>query len=443
MKSGLLLRRRACLLFSLLCFSGQLLAQNGNNPYVRLTLYTGGDDLRNGQNVLATLYTTTNMGPGLADININDGRGSANNTSFSFVFPMGSGWKPSDFKGIKIAHDGNGRNAFEGYDNWNLDRIRVIFVDPTTSPQQTVLLDLSGQPLIRFSGDKRTHSWKFMPANSVGSLSGGAGSRRQMMNATDIRFIIQSQHSTVDDPLQAMLTIIRQTGSLRNMTSAQARQILASYRDEPGRMTLARACYPLVNDRDQFPPLVDLFQSSGMIRQFEADFGRVTTLAGNTNATQSSPYMEPVSTPSPQAGSPRSAAQGEINGKFIRVRYSQIAARGRDVWSTVAPYGQLWRTGANEATTITFDRDVTVNYKTKLAAGTYSLFTIPGPDYWTIILNTNNKLWGTNGYNQNDDVIRVSAMVRPHEYTERLTFAVISDGVMLRWEKVEVFLPIE
>lgn len=109
----------------------------------------------------------------------------------------------------------------------------------------------------------------------------------------------------------------------------------------------------------------------------------------------------------------------------------------------MAPYGQLWRTGANEATTITFDRDVTVNYKTKLAAGTYSLFTIPGPDYWTIILNTNNKLWGTNGYNQNDDVIRVSAMVRPHEYTERLTFAVILDGVMLRWEKVEVFLPIE
>ncbi|GAB3991418.1 hypothetical protein GCM10028807_21420 [Spirosoma daeguense] len=443
MNSRLLVNRLAGLLFVLLWGPGYVLAQNGNDPYLRLTLYTGGDDLRNGQNVLATLYTNVNMGPGMADVNINDGRGSGNNSNFSFVFPMGSGWKPSDFKGIKIAHDGNGRNAFEGYDNWNLDRIRVVFIDPNASPRQTIMLDLSGQPLIRFTGDKRAHSWKFMPANSVSDLSGGGSTSRRTMNDNDVSFIIQSQYSTVGDPLQAMLVKIKQTGSLRSMASAQARRIVASYKEESGKMTLARTCFSYVSDRDQFPGLVDLFQSSNLIRQFEAEFGRVNTSSATTNTGQATTYSGNNNANTPPVGSPRSAAQGEINGKFVRVRYSKVAVRGRDVWSTIAPYGKIWRTGANEATTITFDRDVTIGHQTKVPSGTYSLFTIPGPTNWTIILNRNNQLWGTQGYNASDDVVRHYEDVRPHDYTEQLTFDVISDGIMLRWEKMEVFIPVQ
>ena len=92
----------------------------------------------------------------------------------------------------------------------------------------------------------------------------------------------------------------------------------------------------------------------------------------------------------------------------IRVTYSRPQANGREVFGNLVPYGKVWRTGANEATEIKFYQDVTIDGK-KLAAGTYSLFTIPEKDAWTIIFNKDLDYWGAYSYNQKQDALRVSA----------------------------------
>lgn len=434
--------RLLSVLICLLNFTLQSSAQQGGQSYIRFTLYTGGDDLRNGQTVTVSLYPNPELGnyPQFLNVDMNQGRGSANNTSFYYDFPLGNGWKPTSFRAIKILHDGSGHNAFEGYDNWNLNRIRVVFVDPNASPRQTLLLDLAGQPLVRFTNDKRGQSWNLSPQNSPSSLGGNTSGNQNKRSMTDydVGAIRMSQYNTVDDPLQTMLVKIKQAGTYQTMTTAQARRIVESFKGEDGRMSLAQACYPYVSDQAQFPTLVDLF---GTRRgQFESTFGRATSTYSSSSQTTDGT----VNTNSPTGGSATKTrvAEGQINGKYIRIRYGQLAVKGRDVWSTISPYGQLWRTGSNEATTITFDRDVIIGKSDAVPAGTYSLFTIPGSPNWTFILNKNNRLWGTQGYNPDDDVARYYEDARPHTYSDQLSFQVISDGIMLQWENVEVFMPI-
>lgn len=95
----------------------------------------------------------------------------------------------------------------------------------------------------------------------------------------------------------------------------------------------------------------------------------------------------------------------------IRVTYSRPQANGREVFGNLVPYGEVWRTGANEATEIKFYQDVTINGQ-KLAAGTYSLFTIPGKDAWTVIFNKDLDYWGAYSYQEQQDVLRASAPVQ-------------------------------
>lgn len=122
--------------------------------------------------------------------------------------------------------------------------------------------------------------------------------------------------------------------------------------------------------------------------------------------------------------------------------------KGRAVWGQLVPFNQVWRTGANEATIITFSDSVTVNGG-KLAAGTYSFFSIPeNVDSWTVIFNKNTTLWGTEGYNANDDVLRVKAQAQAAPFHESFQFAfsdITADtGIMsFCWEKLRVSVKIE
>lgn len=93
--------------------------------------------------------------------------------------------------------------------------------------------------------------------------------------------------------------------------------------------------------------------------------------------------------------------------KAVRVIYGRPQLKGRDM-ATLAPSGKVWRTGANEAAEITFYKDATFGGE-KVAAGTYSLFTIPGDDEWTIILNKNLNQWGAYSYDNAEDVVRVTS----------------------------------
>ena len=97
------------------------------------------------------------------------------------------------------------------------------------------------------------------------------------------------------------------------------------------------------------------------------------------------------------------------SNKSVRVIYSRPQLKGRNM-ATLAPEGKVWRTGANEAAEITFYKDVSFGGQ-KVAAGTYSLFTIPGGTEWTVILNKNLNQWGAYSYDSAADVARVTAAV--------------------------------
>ncbi len=103
------------------------------------------------------------------------------------------------------------------------------------------------------------------------------------------------------------------------------------------------------------------------------------------------------------------ARQGRSAPPDAKIVYSRPQLKGRDL-SQLAPNGKIWRTGANETTEITFYSSMKVGDKT-VAPGTYSLFSIPGKDSWTIILNEQIHTWGAYTYNQSKDIVRATASV--------------------------------
>ena len=127
----------------------------------------------------------------------------------------------------------------------------------------------------------------------------------------------------------------------------------------------------------------------------------------------------------------------------ITVTYSRPGVKGRKIWGALVPYDQVWRTGANEATTIAFSNDVMINGQ-KLPAGTYSLHTIPAQSGdWTLIFNSVAEQWGSYSYDQKKDALRVKATPSSGPFHEWLTFEVPdvttdSARVVLAWENLSV-----
>lgn len=122
-------------------------------------------------------------------------------------------------------------------------------------------------------------------------------------------------------------------------------------------------------------------------------------------------------------------------------------ARSRPKDAPLVPYGHVWRTGANEATTFEVTDDVLVNGQ-KLAAGRYSLHTIPGRDEWTIIFNKDDGQWGSFQYDEKKDALRVKAKPQPAPMQEWLQFEIPSvtpnsAQVNIRWEKIAVPFTVE
>lgn len=131
------------------------------------------------------------------------------------------------------------------------------------------------------------------------------------------------------------------------------------------------------------------------------------------------------------------AASGTIDGVDVSLEYGRPNVKGRDIWGGLVPYGQVWRTGANEATTITFGDDVAIEGQA-LPAGTYSLFTVPGEDEWTVIFNKTAEQWGAYDYDEGEDALRVTVTPREHEMTESMDFAVGDGEVVLMWDEIAV-----
>ncbi|MVN89733.1 DUF2911 domain-containing protein [Mucilaginibacter aquatilis] len=128
-------------------------------------------------------------------------------------------------------------------------------------------------------------------------------------------------------------------------------------------------------------------------------------------------------------------------GVAIEVAYSQPAVKGRTIGTDIAPYGKVWRTGANNATTISFSKDVKIEGKA-LPAGQYALYSIPGEKEWTVIFNKGVKNWGTK-YEEGDDVLRITVKAaKTKEFVERLKFAIEPAGkVHFSWgDKLVAFM---
>jgi hypothetical protein len=126
----------------------------------------------------------------------------------------------------------------------------------------------------------------------------------------------------------------------------------------------------------------------------------------------------------------------------VTINYSRPLADGREIWGKVVPYGQVWRAGANENTTITFSDDATVEGK-PLPAGTYGLHMIPGKEQWTIIFSKNSTSWGSFSYDEKEDALRVTVKPASGDFFETLTYTfddVKPDSALatLRWEKAAV-----
>src|SRR5215469_17883169 len=111
------------------------------------------------------------------------------------------------------------------------------------------------------------------------------------------------------------------------------------------------------------------------------------------------------------AASPASTIKQRVGLTDITVVYSRPGIKGRTVFGGIVPYDKVWRTGANAATKITFSTPVKLEGN-DIPAGTYSLFTIPGKDDWTIIINKNAKQFGAFQYSSNDDLVRFQVTPR-------------------------------
>lgn len=139
--------------------------------------------------------------------------------------------------------------------------------------------------------------------------------------------------------------------------------------------------------------------------------------------------------------SPR--AKAELGN--VSVDYGQPSKRGRVIFGGLEPYGQVWRTGANEATVITFKKDGTFAGK-PVKAGKYTLYTIPNPDKWEIILNSKLSQWGAYDYEKikEHDVLHVTVPAKKiSEVVEKFTISLKADAMILEWDQTQVAIPIK
>jgi hypothetical protein len=139
--------------------------------------------------------------------------------------------------------------------------------------------------------------------------------------------------------------------------------------------------------------------------------------------------------------SPPAKAETTINGKKITVDYSAPSMRGRKIFGGLVPYDQVWRTGANAATTLTTETDLMIG-SLHVPAGTYTLYTLPGEKEWTLIVNKQTGQWGTK-YDEKQDLGRVKLRLAPALKTPVETFVIGVDKTLsFTWDTTKAWIPV-
>lgn len=133
--------------------------------------------------------------------------------------------------------------------------------------------------------------------------------------------------------------------------------------------------------------------------------------------------------------SPAAIANGKINGATVSINYSSPSVKGRQIWGALVPFNQVWRAGANEATTFETDKELIIE-GAKLPAGKYSFFVIPKEKECIIIFNKEPKQWGAYKYNDKQDQLRVTVKQQIANSTaEKLVYTINENSIVLSWEK--------
>jgi tetratricopeptide (TPR) repeat protein len=145
--------------------------------------------------------------------------------------------------------------------------------------------------------------------------------------------------------------------------------------------------------------------------------------------------------------SPTAEVEQMVGLTEIEVKYSRPAVKNRQIFGEVVPFDELWRVGANERTVIEIEDDIKIGGK-DLKAGEYGILMKPGKDSWTVLFSTNTSSWGTNDYDEKDDVLTLQVASQEAAFTENLLFyfdEVIWDkaNLIMQWEKTKIVLPIE
>lgn len=146
--------------------------------------------------------------------------------------------------------------------------------------------------------------------------------------------------------------------------------------------------------------------------------------------------------------SPLDVTKAFVGDSYVKIVYSRPHKRDRDIFGGLVPFDKVWRTGANAATEITTTEDIKLNGN-DLKAGTYSLFTIPGEDEWTIIINSEVGQWGAYRYKEENDVMRFTVPVEEND-DEYEAFTIYLEGdsgtprytLMIMWDDVKVSFPV-
>jgi hypothetical protein len=148
-----------------------------------------------------------------------------------------------------------------------------------------------------------------------------------------------------------------------------------------------------------------------------------------------------------QRPSPAAIITMRYKDAYVKITYSQPHRKSREIFGKLVPFGQVWRTGANEATEITTTKDILIN-NLLLKAGTYSVFTIPEKDKWIIIINSDLGLWGTTNYNNKADVMRFDIPVQIMSIAYE-PFTLIFDQhnelaeLLILWDRTRLAIPIK
>jgi len=151
--------------------------------------------------------------------------------------------------------------------------------------------------------------------------------------------------------------------------------------------------------------------------------------------------------------SPKAFVSQTIGFTDITINYCRPGVKGRKIWGKLVPYNKVWRTGANEATKITFSTNVIINGK-KLPAGTYSFFAIPKEKEWTLIFNKVANQWGAFTYNELRDALRIKVKPLQNDFHEWLEYSFSnidiqpagktnSAVVNLMWDRLKVSFKVE